>query len=204
MRRVRKNLLQVPICAAASFASVKVGSSTHCSRCRNWHNLPAGAGHPARSWRGIGNVMISSGASCHFIARKRARDFPGAVCNLSSSRSSSTTVTTVRSVTKRARSSTCPSVSSPSMPSPSHRISLHAEIIAQSLFDLSAASVGIAVWIKQTRFGSEQGAGAVHIDRAAFQNHVRIENRQSPSFSATRVGTTSSRSQGGYLPPQAL
>ena len=54
----------------------------------------------------------------------------------------------------------------------------HAKIIAQPLLNLLPRKLRIAIWIEQTSFGGEQRACAVHLDRAAFQYHVRIINRQ--------------------------
>src|SRR5205807_2857453 len=53
----------------------------------------------------------------------------------------------------------------------------HAEKIAQPLFNFGARAVWIAVHIKKARYASEERACAVHFDRAAFQNHLRIKNR---------------------------
>ena len=65
--------------------------------------------------------------------------------NLSSAGSSSITVTIVSGLTKRARSSTWPSVSSPAMPSPSQSTLLDAEIDAQVFFDFRAAQRRITI-----------------------------------------------------------
>src|SRR5437763_756366 len=62
-----------------------------------------------------------------------------------------------------------PSVSSPSMPSPSQRIFCTPR--------KSRKRCWISVLIKKARFTGEERARAVHFDRAAFQNHPRIKNR---------------------------
>jgi agmatine/peptidylarginine deiminase len=71
---------------------------------------------------GIGKVTISNRLpSWSVMSRSRSR-FSLSGRWLGSARSSSRTVTRVRSFTNRVRSSTCPSVSSPSIPSPSQRM----------------------------------------------------------------------------------
>ena len=53
----------------------------------------------------------------------------------------------------------------------------HAEKIPEALFDCVATQSRIPIWIEQTRFGREQRGGTIHLDRAAFQDHARIKNR---------------------------
>ena len=38
--------------------------------------------------------------------------------------------------------------------------------------------VGVAVWVKQDGFGSEELAASVDLDRAAFEDHAAFENRK--------------------------
>ncbi len=54
----------------------------------------------------------------------------------------------------------------------------YAEKIPEALLDFIATQLRIAIWIQETRFGSKQCAPAVYLDRAAFQYHAWIKNRQ--------------------------
>ena len=96
---------------------------------------------------------------------------------LASAGSSSTAVTIVSGPTNRVMSSTCPSVSSPSMPSPSHSDLLHAEVRAQRRLEVRLRRARIAIGVQQALLGREHGAGAVHVDRAAFEDEPRFELR---------------------------
>src|SRR5437660_12686980 len=51
------------------------------------------------------------------------------------------------------------------------------EKIAQPFLDLLTREIWISVLIQKTRFAGEERARAVHFDRAAFQNHSRIKDR---------------------------
>ena len=62
----------------------------------------------------------------------------------------------------------------------------------------------IAIRIEQALLGGQQRAAAVAVDRAPFEDDAR---RRSGGSRVTRRcvrGTALSRSNGGYLPPQAL
>ena len=80
-----------------------------------------------------------------------------------------------------------------------------AEIVAQVLLDLRrGSSVGIAIGIEQAGLGREQRALPVHVDRAALEHDPRVKDGQAELLRRSALGMTSSRSYGGYLPPQAL
>ena len=61
----------------------------------------------------------------------------------------------------------------------------HPQIIAQSLFNLIALQIRITIFVEETRFTREQRARAVHFNRAAFQNHPRVKNRNIQDFADT-------------------
>ena len=59
---------------------------------------------------------------------------------------------------------------------------VHSERSAQHGFDLGSAQVGVAIRVQQTLLGREHHAGAVHVDRAAFENHRRGKPRDAERF----------------------
>ncbi len=67
-----------------------------------------------------------------------------------------------------------PSVSSPSIPSPSHRISRDAERVAQQRLDVGARQRRVAVRVQQALLGRQQRAFAVDLDRAALEHDARL------------------------------
>ena len=79
-----------------------------------------------------------------------------------------------------------------------------AEVIAEVLLDVGLGKLRVAIWVEQALLGGEQRAAAVDVDRAAFQDDARREDGGGPGGDAMCSGTASSRSNGGYLPPQAL
>src|SRR5712691_12697019 len=60
------------------------------------------------------------------------------------------------------------------------------QVTMQTLLNLFAAELRIAIWIQETRFGGKQCARSIHVDRAAFQNHARIKNRHIENLRHTR------------------
>ena len=57
------------------------------------------------------------------------------------------------------------------------------EIIAQALLDIVARKIGIPILIQEAGLSRKLCAAAVHVYRAAFEDHVRIKNRQFQDFS---------------------
>src|SRR4051812_7518481 len=55
---------------------------------------------------------------------------------------------------------------------------VHAEVILQVLFDLRLGQVRVAIRIQEALLAGEQKSLAVHIDRAAFENHGVRESAQ--------------------------
>ena len=80
----------------------------------------------------------------------------------------------VRGATKRVRSSMWPSVSSPSMPSPSQRISRTPKHVAQEPLDVGARQRRVAVRVQQALLRRQQRALAVDLDRAAFEHDAGL------------------------------
>ena len=80
--------------------------------------------------------------------------------------------TTVVGVTKRARSSTCPWVSSPWMPRPSQMTWRTAEIVGENSFDARSIEAGIARLnvAEQALLGGQERAAAVDVDGAPFHH----------------------------------
>ena len=105
---------------------------------------------------------------------EQARGSPRAARDSRRARFGSTTVTTASCATKRVRSSTWPSVSSPSMPSPSQRICVTPNDVAQHALDVGARERRVAVRVQQALLGGEQRALAVHLDRAALEHDVGL------------------------------
>ena len=105
-------------------------------------------------------------------AALRRRRFSSSGSWLGSSASGSTTVTTVFGSTNRARSSTCPWVSSPSIPRPSQITLVDAQVVGEDALDPLAAEPGIArLDVAQQAFlGRQQRPPAVDVDRAPFQH----------------------------------
>src|SRR4029077_11684658 len=61
-----------------------------------------------------------------------------------------------------------------------------AEIVAKALLDFSAREFGVAVFIEKTRFAGEKRPRPIDLDRASFQNHPRIKNRDFQDLSNAR------------------
>src|SRR5215468_6674349 len=78
---------------------------------------------------------------------------------------------------KRAISSICPSVSSPTIPSANQMMWLTPRGIFEELLNFTAAHVGIAILVQQALLRREAGSSAVNFDRSSFEDDRMIENR---------------------------
>ena len=77
-------------------------------------------------------------------------------------------------------------------------------VVGQILLDLGPAELRIAVRIEQALLGRQDRPGSVAVDRPPFENDAgrRIAGGRSARPRAAEPAL--SRSNGGYLPPQAL
>ena len=84
------------------------------------------------------------------------------------------TVTTWSSATKRVRSSIWPSVSSPTIPSPSQITCSTPKHHLQPGFDGRLVERRIPVFVEQALFGGQQCTLAVHLDGTALEHHRHV------------------------------
>src|SRR6202040_1920689 len=76
--------------------------------------------------------------------------------------------------------------------------------MAKPSLDLLSRQVRISISVEETRFGREQRARAVHLDRAAFQNHPRVKNRKSEKFRYARRQSIIKREGRIFVSPRVV
>ena len=105
--------------------------------------------------------------------------------------------------TKRARLSTWPSVWSFIRPASEPDHALEAEVARAAAASISSRVSVIAVGVEQALLGGDDGARAVAVDRAAFEDPVGLGEGQ-PSAARRAARRSSWSPSRSYLPPQPL
>ena len=79
-----------------------------------------------------------------------------------------------------------------------------AEEIAQRAFQVGPRLARVAVGVQQALLRRHHDAGAVDVDRSAFEHQPRLEHRHAAAAAPGARGTDASRISASYLPPHAL